>query len=223
MEEIIPCSSCGANNASGKSICDYCGADLTKRQPGESVPDREPVTDLRAVFSRLARSNPPGNSPAGIVILIFGIPWTVFSLVFFFMIVGLRMRDQMQYNRFKDEGRIAQGVITKLEVEDSDDSTDYYVDYRFSAPFNGEEQNFEHYASVSRSVYQPLETGGKVEIIYAASDPGVSTVKAQFGPPSLLAPILGGGMSLLFTGIGLAMIISGFRAVKRFLQLRKQA
>jgi hypothetical protein len=222
MEKIIACPYCGATNAPGNMICDYCGTALTKGQPGESKPDLELAVALPPAFSGLKRPKPANISLAGIGTLIFGIPWTIFSVIFLVLVLGVSIREQKLFDRLKIEGLTAQAVITNLEVEDSDDSTSYYVDYRFTVPFNGEVQTYEHYASVSQSVYQPLETGGRVEILYAASDPGVSTVKAQFGPPNLLAPIIGGGMSLLFTGIGLAMIISGFRSGFHFLQLRLQ-
>ena len=121
--------------------------------------------------------------------------------------------------RLANDGITIQGIITRLDVDDSGDSSRYNVYYRFIAPINGNPQTFEQYASVSQSVYESLETGGRLEVIYSASDPQFSVVKADFGVSSLWPSILGVGMSLLFVGIGLMMVIPGAQAGKHILKL----
>ena len=165
----------------------------------------------------------PAEAPlAGLMPFLFGIPWTIFSLVFLFMMIETGVQDQKQYNKLTSEGVTAQAVITKLEIDDSDDSTTYFVYFRFTAPSNGAIKTFEHYDKVSQSLYKLFQTGDKVEIIYAASDPNFSQIKAQFGSPSLFLPLVGGGVSLLFVVVGLSMLIFGFLGVERFLQLRSE-
>jgi hypothetical protein len=216
------CPRCGATIAADAILCDYCGTATTKSQPALRSQPKE-LKELPPEFARLKRPKPVIRPLAGVITLLFGIPWTLFSLVFFFAIVGQSVRDQEQFSRLSSEGVTVQGVVTKMETDDSDDSTSYYIHYRFFAPFKNEKKAFEHYNSVSESVYNSVETGGKVEIIYAASDPQLSFVKTAFGPPGLVVPIIGGGMILLFIGVGLAMVIPGFQAAKRFLMLSSQS
>jgi uncharacterized OB-fold protein len=223
------CPRCGAALAPRAILCDYCGTATAtsqpalRSQPKELKPNLvEPAAELPPEFARLKRPKPTTRPLAGVVMLFFGIPWTFFSLMFLIMIMGQSIREQVQFNRLTSEGVTVQGVVTKTEIDDSDGSTSYYIYYRFTAPLQNEGKTFEHYDSVNQAIYNSVETGGKVEIIYAASDPQLSFVKADFGSPSLWVPIVGGGMSLLFVGIGLTMIIPGFQAGKRLLKLSSQ-
>ena len=220
MEITSFCPSCGTTVIAGKALCDHCGASLTTNQTGKSI--AQPVMELPPEFSGLKRPKTGSHPLAMLMPLFFGIPWTIFSLVFLFMIIGSTLREQAQFNRLKDEGVTVPGIVTRREMDESDDSRGYFIYYRFVAPVNGRPQTFEHYGSVSQSVYNSFKTGGNLDVLYAASDPQLSVVKASFGPPGFLTLVLIGGMSLLFTGIGVVLIILGFQAAKDFLQLRLQ-
>ena len=80
------------------------------------------------------RPKPAEALLAGLVPFLFGIPWTIFNIIFLFMMIEAGVQDQKQYNNLTSEGVTAQAVITKLEIDDSDDSTTHFVYFRFTAP-----------------------------------------------------------------------------------------
>ena len=229
MSMPASCLQCGATLAAGTIRCDYCGTPLKTVRPPfqswaeQSNPNPQPAeAELPPEFARLKRPKPTDSLLAEVLKLLLGIPWTFFSLVFLFIIIVSNFRQETQLLRLANDGITVQGIITRLEVDDSGDSSRYNVYYRFIAPVNGNPQTFEQYASVSQSVYESLETGGRLEVIYSASDPQFSVVKADFGVSSLWPSILGVGMSLLFVGIGLMMVIPGAQAGKHILKLGSQ-
>jgi hypothetical protein len=121
-----------------------------------------------------------------------------------------------------NEGVTAQGTVTNMVVDSSDDSIVYNVSYRFTAPVNGDNINHEDTDSISESVYNKLEMGGNVDVIYVRSDPKISTIKADWGLPDLWA------LAFVFTieSIGLAfgiwMLKIGVTAGSNFLNLRSK-
>jgi hypothetical protein len=219
MTNSITCPHCGALLAQGKAACDFCGSQIQVTRSTLQIPTpkadnftAETAGVLPPEFSRLKRPKVSENPWSSIVGFIFGIPWTIFSFAFLVFILGTTLRDYQRYNQLSSEGVTTQAVVTTLEVDDSGDSTSYEVSYRFVTKTNGDSKIFEAHDSVPASIYNSLETGGKVAVIYVASDPQLSVIQAHFGSPSLIPFVLGGGMSLVFTLIGIAMLYAGFKA-----------
>jgi hypothetical protein len=70
-------------------------------------------------------------------------------------------------------------------------------------------------------LYDSLEKGQQVNVIYAVSDPKVSDLEADISPPSWILLLGFGGMGLLFTLIGLWMVASSIEGIYQHRQLRK--
>jgi len=180
------------------------------------------VPPLPAELSNLKRPKAAGNLLENIFLLLFAIPWTLCSLSGLFMMGGTLIRDYSTYYRLRDEGQTVRGTVTQLSIDDSDDSVSYAVSYRFKAPIQGDWTTFDGYDSVSETVYRQLETGGSLEVIYVASEPAVSAVKADWRPPDnsmIIFMVLWGTFGL---GIGGFMLVRSFRAGKEFLDLRSR-
>jgi hypothetical protein len=139
--------------------------------------------------------------------------WTLFSSIFVIAGVGFFFNEQNVYTRLSKEGLPATATITQLEVDDSGDSTSYLVYYQFRAPVNGDLSRFEDHESVSSSLYSSLTVEQQIEILYAASDPSLSAIKAEFGPPSIWFSLAFVGMGGLFVLIGLGLLYSAVRGM----------
>jgi hypothetical protein len=154
--------------------------------------------------------------------MIFGLFWTLFSAIFVVAGIWFYISGYMQYNRLVQEGVPAWAVITKLEIDNSDDSTSYYVYYQFRAKANGDVSRFDDHDSVSSSLYNSLKTGQQIEILYAASDPTTTVIKSELKAPNVLFSLAFSGMGGVFVLIGLAMLYGGIKAQGHLRQLRSQ-
>jgi len=213
----VTCPRCGAPTAPG-SACQFCGAPLAGRgQP----PDR-PVPPLPLEYAGLTRPRVSRSINGGGCFLIgFGIFWTVFSSFFMIIAISTAVRDQQTYTLLSQEGRVVPGVITMLEVDDSGDTTDYTVSYRYSAPLGDTPRVYNQHQSVSPSLFETFEIGGAAPVVYAVSQPGVSRLQVAFGPPDRWGPLLMGGMGLLFVGIGLALLAGAISSLYEYIRLRR--
>jgi hypothetical protein len=148
----------------------------------------------------------------------FGLVWTAFALIFLVAGVGFYLNERKAYNVLTQEGVSSVARVTLLYQDtDSEDNTTYYVGYQYTAPIAGEPTVLTAQQSVPEELYQRLENGMQVEILYAASQPSLSEIKASFGPPGLTPLICIGGMGLLFTGIGIVLVVSALSSMGRAL------
>jgi hypothetical protein len=176
-------------------------------------PEDPPTPSIPRSYSRPKPHQALGNSGCGGgCVILFGIFWTLFSAVFVVIGIGTYFNEHTRYDRLTREGQTTQGIISDKEVDDSGDSTSYYIDYRFKANYQGKSQIFNDRASVSSTNYNSTEIGQKIEVIYAASDPNISALKVDLKPPSLLIPVCFGGMGGLFVFIGLGTVLGAVRA-----------
>lgn len=234
------CSQCGApikeqEPGSHRLVCAYCGSPigfpLGVRKPIRFPdPNRGEGWDLETKNEWIKRASVNQNlnrrqklMDAGCT-LPFAIFWTLFSSIF--LIIGLvtYMDDRKTYDLLSREGVESIGIVTDLsQIEDSDGDETYFVRYRFIAPSDGKIDTISQRQSVPERVFNQLEEGMKVEIIYAFSQPSVSELKSTFGPPELILPVCFGGMGLLFTLIGIGMIAGALTSAgKAFLHRHPQ-
>jgi hypothetical protein len=233
---LTHCPQCGAEikksrDGSSPARCAYCGTHLP--QPANAAPPRPAPVErptpapaaadaapLPPEYSRLKRPKPSGPREAVGCILLFGLMWTLFSAIFPVVGIGIFVNEQRDYNRLSQEGVTVRGTITALEIDDSGDSTSYYVSYQFTASLNGDPTQVNARESVSSSFYNDLETGQKIDVLYAASDPNLSALKAEFGPPNVWFSLIFVGMGSWFVLIGLGMMYSGVKTMSELNRLR---
>jgi len=112
-----------------------------------------------------------------------------------------------------------EGVVTRATVVDleiiggGEDGDTYHVTYSFvSRPGRAEEREVTIRDGVSRDVYKQLEQGGRVEVIYAPSDPEVVRITADYDVASNdYRPTIVGAMVVLPTLGALAWFFTRYR------------
>jgi hypothetical protein len=176
----------------------------------------EPANPLPAGYAGL-KSPRPKSPPqrTGCFNLGFGIVWCLFSLAFLGIAIGFGLNSLNTYRLLRDEGRTVEGTVVRLEIDDSDDSTDYIVYYHYQAAIEDDLRSYEDHQSVDDTYYYQLREGQPVEVLYAASQPDVSQLKAVFQPPDLLAGLLFGVFILLFEGFGVVMVLGPLRRIRQ--------
>ncbi|MCB9134404.1 MAG: DUF3592 domain-containing protein [Anaerolineales bacterium] len=112
------------------------------------------------------------------------------------------------YERLSREGVSTTATILKLELERRGSQkthriTTHKVYYQFTGNVNGSPVKFEDVDTISQALYLSLQTGQKIEILYAASDPTLSVVKEDFAPPSLVFTMFVTVVAGLFAVMGL--------------------
>jgi hypothetical protein len=159
---------------------------------------------------------PPSIAGEGCAVL-FGLGWTLFSLVFVVLGGGFTLNEWQTYSTLSNEGQVVTGVVIDREIEyDSEDGDSYYLTYRYVVPApSGEQIQFSRSEIVGEDFYNghPLES--RVDVLYAPSNPTLARLNARFGFHNVLVAslfILFGGVFVL---IGVGLTIAGFVAAKR--------
>lgn len=186
------------------------------------TPNTDPVSSLPPEFAGLKRPKASISSMNSWLTLVFAIPWTLGVLLGFFIFGSHFLNEFMTYARLEHEGITVQGTVINMVVDDSDDSTLYEVSYRFTAPVNGDHATFESADGVSESVYNKLEMGGKLDVIYVKSDPKTSAIKADWGLPDLRALAFVSILEFIGLALGLWMLKIGVKAGRNHLNLRSK-
>lgn len=195
----------------------YCGAPLGRGAAAEAPAS----SALPIEFSGLKRPQ-PGNpaNPLGCVEIVFGVLWFLFSLAATVFGIYFIYQTQQTYELLRREGQVVAGTITDLEIDDSGDSTDYTVYYRYPAMQDDRQLTLEGQQNIEEELYHTLEIRDPVDVIYARSQPEVSQLNATFSAPNLIFAILFVGFSLLFDGIGIAILIFSITGLRNYLRLR---
>lgn len=234
MSPSLPtnCPQCGASVPASAAnthevTCLYCGSPLSRSAAapvqmgqGASGPVQSP-TALPLEFSGLKRPKPtmPANA-AGCVGIVFGVAWFLFSIFFSGFSIHTMYQAQQTYDLLKREGQVIFGAITDLEIDNSGDSTDYVVHYRYTLLQNNRQVTFNDKETVDSAWYRTLKGGQAIEVIYARSQPQVSRLKAVFGPPNVLFNLLFIGFSLIFVVIGIAILVFSITNLQHYSRLR---
>jgi len=117
----------------------------------------------------------------------------------------------------------AEGIVTRAEVvaldieEDDDGDETYYVTYTFfSRPDRPEEREVTLRDSIPYELYSALEQGGRIEVIYAPSDPEVARIMADYELGSVsYAPAIIGAVVILPSLGALLWFYSCYRRAAR--------
>jgi hypothetical protein len=191
-----------------------------KAKSSESWGDGSP--SFKVEMGQRPKARTPLSAGSGGCFLIFGLFWTVFSLAFVILPVGMFFSEMQTYNLLKDTGDLTEGVITSRRIDEDSEGDTYYVTYKYTAPLpQGDRQQFSHEESVSSSLYESLEPETRVQVRYARANPEVAELEQEFGPPAYWI-LLMSGMGGLFTLIGLFMMSNGLRSIGKAGQLARQ-
>ncbi len=239
-KSLASCPRCGATInilvTNQPQHCEYCGTlirptirESDKSHPSMVVksPDQPNSVLVEGVslppeYSNIKRPRPSTPVGAqGIVGIFFGVVWTLFSLVFLVLGLNTVLGEILLNLRVQKEGLVVQGVITKLEIDDSGDSTSYYVNYQFQAPLKGDFTQFNHRQDVSRTTYNLLIVGQKVDVQYASSDANVSRLKSESGRSNLLSGLLFTAVGGFFVLIGMTIAVDAAKSLNQLDQLRQ--
>jgi hypothetical protein len=215
------CPACGGewsdSRINDKDLsCRYCGHSLsisapepwkaapsTRSYAAEDVKTPEFLNKM-STGSRILQSG---------CLLIFGIVWVLLSTFAIVLIAVEFYQDYKITQILSSEGVQTRATITNLTVDhDSEDGYTYYVSYQYQVPTKGDLAPYSGRQSVSSSIFATLEKGGKVDIVYAASQPSVSDIEAnlQSNPLSKFISFLCFiGMGFLFLLVGLIVTIGG--------------
>lgn len=213
------CPNCGVRLPDGTLRCDYCGSSIQTTQEESaqlplSVREKSQIPLKWRGLKRPKVQQPLGSSGCALVIeLVFALFWTLFSAIFPVVGLGFYINETNDYLQLSREGVIVPGIVLEMQIDESSDSTSYDVDYQFTAPVNGDPTRFADSESVSASYFNTLRVGQQIQVRYAASNPKLSILEAEFGPPSLVLPVVFGGMGGLFVLIGLAILVSSISGI----------
>ena len=149
---------------------------------------------------------------ASTFLIIFGLGWTIFALIFVMIGVLIVRGETELYNQLINEGRDARAIITKLTIDTSEESAGYYVSYKFEAPINGDPTTFSNTSGVAEGVYRSLKLDQRIDVIYSTRDPNIVRLKSQMIQPNTAAGWFFGGLGGLFLLVGLAIGVFGLIA-----------
>jgi hypothetical protein len=182
------CPACGGDWAeSGEEgsnfVCQYCGHTLSisTPEPWKAAPSTKSHTPTNVKTPEFIQKMSTGSRilQSG-CLLIFGIVWVLIST---FVIVLIAVDFYQNYKVTQlliNEGVGTRAMITKLTVDyDSEDGNTYYVSYQYQIPIKGDFAPYSGRQTVSSDLYAILEKGGKVDILYAASQPSISDIEAN--------------------------------------------
>jgi hypothetical protein len=130
---------------------------------------------------------PPARTPlsaggAGCM-LVFGLFWVAFSLIFMILPAGMFYSEWQTYHLLKDTGKLTEGVITGQRIDEDSEGDTYYVTYKYTAPLpQGDRQSISIEESVGFSLYNSLPVETRVMVRYSPADPTVSKLEAEFAP-----------------------------------------
>ncbi|MBK6792779.1 MAG: DUF3592 domain-containing protein [Anaerolineales bacterium] len=121
---------------------------------------------------------------------ILGLIYVGVSLTVLALTMIAFFNNTMRYNLLKREGITAAGVITKKIHNEPNPlsrrkSHYFYVVYQYTALVNGSPAHFETTKEVRSDLYFRYQVGQAIEILYVASDPKISAIKADLKPEPL--------------------------------------
>jgi len=118
----------------------------------------------------------------------------------FMIVIGwmIHQDNVRQVQLLESEGVVTTAPVTDKSISESDDSRTYYVHYSLVAPVESQPQQFQHKERVSKSFYDRVEQGSKIEVVYVRSDPSIARIRALYVPGKIeywyLLGLGGGGL-----------------------------
>lgn len=151
-------------------------------------------------FSQLLAEHPaityPRVQPAGPAIgsLLLVIILALATLGAFGAGLYYQARNVQEAGQLKRTGISTTATVVQKKTEEAEKELMYFITYAFTT----EQGAFEREVGVFQPTYQAVEEGGPIEVIYAAGDPTISRIVAEYKPGSVgWAPLIFGGFSTL--------------------------
>lgn len=223
------CLQCGAALTPGTASCPYCSsavqtakaeAPQTMHTPLSSGEKHQIPREFLGLRRPKVQQPLSGSLVMPVLALIFALVFTLSGIFLLALGIGGHISETNAYRQLVQEGVVVQGSIQALRIDDDADSSTYYVDYQFTAPMNGDPTRMQGSQSVSADVYRSLRVGQSIAVRYAPSDPALSTLEVEFGPPNIIFPLVVGGTGGLGTLFGLGMTVSCARNITSLRHLR---
>jgi hypothetical protein len=168
------CAACGAVGNTG-ATCRYCGAE-------RPAPDVVVQIDSTITPDQIHQISHNLTKPARVAglgcLLLFFLP---------FILVGIctlvwSISEAVNFRQLSDSGVVVDGMIEGRRVSEGDETTSYYIAYRFDhngITYRGEQ-------SVDWALYNGVEAGVPTQVLYLPDNPGVSRLAGHNDPPTFL-------------------------------------
>lgn len=186
------CQTCGGDNERDDKTCQYCGAPRTSTRTRTAPDTRRPRIDEQGEINRILkekvflvdkknqeflqgkRRKPAGISSGGGCGMV---GMMLFISMFCAVGIGLIVGAISAYNNYRDlsnRGVVTNGQYYERYIDrDSEDGDTYYVRFAFVTN-DGRQINKQQ--SVSRSEYDRIEPGMRMEVMYDPQNPGNAVI-----------------------------------------------
>lgn len=177
---------------------------------------------LQPGLDQRPKARTPISAGSGGCFLIFGLFWTIFSLAFVVLPIGMFYTEWQIYTLLRDTGDLTEGIVINRRIDEDSEGDTYYVTYKYTAPLpQGDRRQFSHEESVSSSLYEILKPETRVQVRYDPANPDTAELEQEFAPPAYWIFLMS-GMGGIFTLVGLLMIRNGLLSIGRAGQLGRQ-
>lgn len=139
---------------------------------------------------------PPKTGAASCFVTVLTLMFVGFGL----LAMGWAFQEQFTRRQLNMTGVVTTATVTRLEIDSDDDSTSYYVTYRYTV----NDQVYTPRTSIPQDIYRTLGEGQTVDIRYLPNDPATSrltsiTTNVEWLPFVIGAVfvLIGGGVNIL--------------------------
>ncbi len=140
-------------------------------------PDNRPLLDEGAPTSALASNRNEEMIGATYLILVIGVLLSALMTV-------LTVLDWIDWAALRDAGVPTEATITERRIDDSGESTAYYVSYTYAhTPADGDPRTYHSEERVNSDTYDSAEQGRRVAALYTPEAPERVTIDIRLEPP----------------------------------------
>ncbi|MBN1995428.1 MAG: DUF3592 domain-containing protein [Anaerolineae bacterium] len=187
------------------------------RRAADNPPAGQPcLASLPETAASRPTAKPPlGAAGSGGCGLLFGLAWTMFSLIFVLVPLGVLISELRTAILLHTGGVTTEAVVISRRIDPDSESDTYYVTYRYWAPLpQGDRRQLTHEESVDWDTYKTLIPESRVNVRYVAVKP--ETVRLEGQSKTLEIVFLTGFMLFggLFVGIGLWLIYTSGQEIR---------
>lgn len=200
------CEYCGTENLATET-CITCGAAAPSQSEAANsiTPQSSDIFLLHAdnaAYFEGSNSRPASLSNRGCSFCLLVL--MLLLLIGIAMVGGAYIQYQ-EFLRLRQVGVVTDGQMIERRYSTSDDSTTYYLTYRFQAA----EKTYTREQSVKKGRYNRFERGGHLEILYDPQNPHLSRIQGTNNPPTFFM-LFGVGWMIVMLGV-FAGFIHGYR------------
>jgi hypothetical protein len=162
---------------------------MDRPEPFVLNPDNRPLLDEGAPTSALASNSNPTMIQVMYFVLILGVLFTGLML-------AVAVSEWTTWAALRDAGVSTEATITGRSIDDSGESTAYYVSYTYAhTPADGDPRTYQSEERVNSDTYDSAEQGRRVAALYIPDDPERVTIDVRLEPPWF--SVVGAGFFLI--------------------------